>query len=390
MSTTSTTGTTAQRDIFFVANEVDELGGVARWQTQMATLLAERGHRVTVVGIAPAGVPMDLGDAPPFRTVTLHAVRPPGRWRPRTLRDRADLAARRREAAREASVRQAVERLSAMFRQARPGAVIVVTQVWAMEWVARADTAGHPVIGMSHESFESSRRSSRFGRVQKYYKDVDRLLLLTQEDADLWVGRGLNNVGVMPNPLPFVPDTASPLTEKVVCSIGRLEYAKGVDMLLDAWAEVAPGHPGWRLRLYGTGPDEAELRRQCTRLGLISSVEWAGRTDDVPGALHGSSVFVQSSRGEGFPLVLLEAMATGVPCAAFDCAPGVREIVQDGVDGLLARPGDITDLAGQLGRLMSDTELRETMGRRARENVQRYSPKAVTDRWEELFAFLER
>lgn len=88
--------------------------------------------------------------------------------------------------------------------------------------------------------------------------------------------------------------------------------------------------------MYGTGEDEAELRTLCTALGLDGSVDWRGRTDDVPGALADSSVFVQSSRGEGFPLALLEAMASGVPCAAFDCAPGVREIIRDGEDGLLA------------------------------------------------------
>ncbi|MFD5757690.1 glycosyltransferase family 4 protein, partial [Streptomyces sp. NPDC127044] len=189
-----------QRDIIFVANEVNELGGVARWQALMATLFAERGHRVTIVGIAPPEVPMDLGDNPPFATVTLYDERPPGRWQARTLRSRANLAARRREAARETGMREATERLSRIFRAAEPGALIIVTQVWAMEWVAIADTAGHPVIGMSHESYEYSRGSSRFQRVERYYKDVDRLLLLTREDADLWIGRGLNNVGYMPNP----------------------------------------------------------------------------------------------------------------------------------------------------------------------------------------------
>ncbi|MCL3997479.1 glycosyltransferase family 4 protein [Streptomyces lavenduligriseus] len=379
-----------QRDIIFVANEVNELGGVARWQALMAELFAEEGHRVTIVGIAPPEVPMDLGANPPFTTVTLYDERPPGRWQARTLLDRANLQARRREAAREESMRAAADRLSAIFRAARPGAMIIVTQVWAMEWVALADTAGHPVIGMSHESYEYSRGSSRFGRVARYYKDVDRLLLLTREDADLWIGRGMNNVGYMPNPLPMMPEIPSERTEKVVASIGRLGHQKGIDMLLDVWAEAAPKHPDWLLRIYGSGPDEEALRAQCTRLGLDDRVKWAGQTDDVAGALRGASVFVQSSRGEGFPLALLEAMACAVPCAAFDCAPGVREIVRDEEDGLLARPGNVPELAQKLGRLMEDSELRDRMGELARKNVQRYSPKVIRDRWEELFRFLER
>ncbi|MDH6226990.1 MULTISPECIES: glycosyltransferase family 4 protein [Streptomyces] len=378
------------RDIVLVGNEVDELGGVGRWQTFMARLFAERGHRVTVVGVAPAGSPFDLGEDPPFRTLTLHDARPPGRRPVRGLRGRIDPVARRREAVRERERREAAGRLTALLRESRPGAVVIVTQVWAMEWVALADTAGHTVIGMSHESFGTSRSSSRFARVKRYYKDVDRLLVLTREDADLWIGEGLNHVGFMPNPVPLEPGPPSPRTDKVVAAVGRLGYEKGYDLLLDAWAEVSPRHPGWRLRVHGSGPDEEALRRRCTALGLDGSVEWAGRTEDVAGALRRSSVFVLASRGEGFPLSLLEAMSRAVPCVAFDCAPGVREIVRHEEDGLLARPGDTAELARHLGRLLEDPGLRDGMGDRAYRNVRRFSPAAVTDRWEELFDLLER
>ncbi|MGW4047935.1 glycosyltransferase [Streptomyces sp. NPDC004721] len=375
-----------QRDIFFVANEVNELGGVGRWQIQMAESLAERGHRVTVVGVTPPNHPMALGDQPPFRTVTLYARRPPGRPRPRRLLGRFDPAVRRHET----HMRTAASRLSSLFQDARPGAMIIVAQVWAMEWVALADTAGHRVIGMTHESFETSRKSSRFARVKRYFKDVDRLLALTREDADHWGVEGMNNVGFMPNPLSIVPDTPSPRTEKVVVNVGRLSHEKGVDMLLDAWAEAAPKQPGWTLRIYGRGEAEAQLKRQRAELGLEDSVDFAGQTDDVPGALRGSSVFVQSSRGEGFPLVLLEAMATGVPCVAFDCAPGVREIVAHEENGLLARPGNTSELARHLVRLMADERLRDTMGDEALRSAHRFDPDVITQRWEDLFDFLER
>ncbi|MDX3095647.1 glycosyltransferase [Streptomyces sp. ME19-03-3] len=378
------------RDIFFVGNEADELGGVGRWQTQMARLLADRGHQVRVIGVAPARNPMDLGQDPGFATETLHAVRPrPQRRKGRSL-GTLNVVGLWRDARRTSEVRKAVDRLSELFRAARPGAMIIVTQVWAMEWVRLADTAEHTVIGMSHESFEASRTSSRFRRVEEYYPEADRLLLLTQEDADRWIRQGLNNVGFMPNPLPMMPDSPSPRTEKAVVSVGRLDDQKGVDMLLDAWAEAAPQVPGWKLRLYGTGEREAELRAQCTALGLDDSVEWMGQTNDVVGALHGASLFVQASRGEGFPLALLEAMACGLPCVAFDCAPGVHEIVQDEVDGLLARPGNVVELARHMVRMILDQDLRDTMGDLARNNVQRYSPERITTRWEDLFAFMER
>jgi glycosyltransferase involved in cell wall biosynthesis len=378
-----------QRDVFFVSNSVNELGGVTSWSHQMARLFTERGHRVHVVGITEPAVAQELGEVP-YPTTTLYDVHPPRVAPVRGLRGRLDVAERRLRAERAAGMRERAAKLTALLRAARPGAVVIVTQVWAMEWVALADTTGLTVIGMSHESFEYSKATSRFGRVQRYYKDVDRMLALTREDADRWIGQGMNNASFMPNPLPFMPDVPSPRTENVVVSVGRLHDQKGIDMLLDTWAEVAPHHPEWRLRIYGSGEDEEILKKQCTALGLDASVEWMGRTSDVPGALRGGSVFVLSSRGEGFPLALMEAMATGLPCAAFDCAPGVHEIVHDGEDGLLAALGNTGELARRLDTLMSDKELRDTMGEAARANIQRYTTEEIVRRWEELFAFLER
>lgn len=381
---------TVRRDIFIVGNEVDEMGGVTTWQARTARLLAARGHRVRIIGIAPARCPVDLGQSPPFATEILYSVRPPGPWRPRTALDRANVLARLRQARREAGQRQAAARLSEIFRTGGPGSVIIVTQVWAMEWVAMADTSGHLLIGMSHESFDAARRSSRFQRVRTFYRAVDRLLALTREDADLWIGQGLNNVDFMPNPMPVTPSAPSPRTGKVVVGVGRLSHEKGVDLLLDAWAEAAEQAPGWRLRLYGAGEEDEALRSQCTRLGLDATVDFAGPTDDVGAALGQAAVFVLPSRDEGFPLTLLEAMAYGLPCVAFDCAPGVREIVRDGEDGLLARPGNSSELARHLVRLMNDDQTRDRMGDSGFHSVRRFAPETVTDRWEDLFAFLER
>ncbi|MEV8032175.1 glycosyltransferase [Streptomyces sp. NPDC002742] len=379
----------AQRDIFFVSNSVDELGGVTSWSHQMARLFTERGHRVHVVGVTEPAVPQDLGEVP-YPTTTLYDVHPPSVGPARGLKGRLDLNRRRLRAERAAGMRERAAELTALFRAARPGAVVIVTQVWAMEWVALADTDGLTVIGMSHESFEYSRKTSRFRRVLKHYKDVDRMLALTREDADLWIGQGMNNASFMPNPLPFMPEVPSPRTGNVVVSVGRLHDQKGIDMLLDAWAETAPGHPDWRLRIYGSGEDEEILKKQCTALGLDDCVDWMGRTSDVPGALRSGSVFVLSSRGEGFPLALMEAMATGLPCAAFDCAPGVHEIIRDGEDGLLATLGNTGELARRLDTLMSDKALRDSMGEAARANIQRFTTDEVVRRWEGLFAFLER
>lgn len=389
---TEQTAVSGGRDIFFVSNSVDEMGGVTTWSHQMARQFADRGHRVHVIGItpAPAGRAHEFPAELPYATTTLYDAHPPHVGSLRGLKGKLNAAERMRHRARAAGMREQADKLTALFAAARPGAIVIVTQVWAMEWVALSDTKGLTVIGMSHESYQASAASSRLARVKRYYKDVDRLLVLTPGDADLWIRNGMDNVGHLPNPLPFMPKAPAPRTEKVVACIGRLSHEKGVDMLLDAWAEVAPRHPDWKLRIYGAGDEEETLRRHATSMRLDDSVEWMGRTSDVLGALRGASVFAQASRAEGFPITLLEAMAAGVPCAAFDCAPGVREIIRDGEDGLLARLGNTIELGAHISTLIADDELRDRMGDAAWQNVQRYAAEEITDRWEDLFLFLER
>lgn len=380
------------RDIFFVSNSVNEVGGVTSWSHQLARLFSERGHRVHLVGVVPPpeGRVHELAADLPFKTTTLYSQHPPSVRPLRGLKGKLNVVEQRRHAAREAGMREQAAKMSALFRAAKPGGVVIVTQVWAMEWVALADTAGLSVIGMSHESFETCKRSSRFDRVKRFYADVDRMLTLTREDADRWIRQRMDNVGFMPNPLPFFPEVPSDRSRKHVVSIGRLHEEKGVDMLLEAWAKVAPQHPDWTLRVYGSGEEEEVLRKQAADLGITDTVAWMGRTADVPGALRESAVFALSSRGEGFPLAPMEAMATAVPCVAFDVAPGVHEIISDGVDGLLAPPGNITEFARHLDTLMSDKDLRDTMGEAARENIQRFSTDEIVGRWENLFTLVER
>jgi glycosyltransferase involved in cell wall biosynthesis len=377
------------RDIFIVCNSVDELGGVTTWSHRMAGLFAARGHRVHLIGITPAGTAHALPDGAVYPMTTLYDEHPPPAWRPRTLVDRLNAPARARQSRRRAGMREQARKLSQLFRAAGPHAVVIVAQVWAMEWVELADTGGLTVIGMSHESYRACERSSRYARVLRHYAGVDRFLALTREDADLWARAGMSNAGFMPNALPWLPARISARTEKTVATVARLSHEKGIDLLLDAWRLAVTENPGWVLHVHGAGEEEAELREQSVRLGVDASVRWMGPTRDVPGALSAASLFALPSRAEGFPLTLLEAMVSGLPCVAFDVAPGVRGIIDDGVDGFLAAPGNPRSFADRLGQLMGDGELRDTMGDRAARSVLRFAPEKVVKRWEELFAFLE-
>ncbi|WP_406283997.1 glycosyltransferase family 4 protein [Embleya sp. NBC_00896] len=380
----------AGRDIFIVCNNIEELGGLQRWAHHTAAILAGHGHNVNLVGIMPPAEPHAFEPDSSYRTTVLYETPPPNAWSPKRLRDHGNVPARVRELRRRDGARRMADRLTAMFRTARPGAVVIVPQVWAMEWVALADTSGLRVIGMSHESFDASKMSSRRARVKRYFSDVDRLLLLTREDAEAWARDGMNNTGELPNPLPIEPTTSSDRSHKVVVSLGRFSPEKGYDLLLEAWAEIVPEHPDWTLRLYGGGAEDEALRAQALHLGITGNVEFPGPTADVEGALRDGAIFALSSRAEGFPMSLLEAMSMGLPCVAFDCAPGVREIIADGSNGMLIARGNTESFAAALRTVMTDAGLRDRLGEQALKDVQRYTPASILQRWEDLFEFVYR
>lgn len=380
------------RDVFIVCNNIEELGGVQRWAHHLAGLLTGRGHRVRLIGIRRPPDPHDLGGTPPYGTEVLHRRwdLPAMRWRPARPLDHLDLPARLRDRRRAAAVRWGATRLSELFAGSRPGGVVIVAQIWAMEWVRSADTRGLKVIGMSHESYRASRRSSRHARIMEDYAEADRLLALTAEDADAWARAGMTNADHLPNPLHVTPRAPAEPPDRAVMCAGRLSREKGVDMALRAWALVSPRHPEWRLRLYGSGAQERALRRLAVALGIAPSVEFRGVTGDIEGALARSAVFALPSREEGFPMSVMEAMAHGLPTVAFDCAPGVRELLTHETDALLVRPGDIPAFGAALDLLMDDADLRARLGAAARESVLRFHPDGVLDRWERLFDLLNR
>jgi glycosyltransferase involved in cell wall biosynthesis len=373
--------------VFIVANNIEELGGAIRFAHTLAALLSGQGHRVCLVGISHAREVFDYGADLPYRTFVVHERQPPRRVEPTGLH-RLNPVAHLRRSARDLMQRVGARRLSRLLGESAPHGVVIVTQVYAMEWVQLANTRGLHVIGMSHESFVASQASTRYTRVLRYYRDVDRLLLLTQADADNWAVHGLSNIGVMPNPLGLQADSPSPVEDKTVVSLGRFSSEKGFDLLLDAWAEIADRFPDWSLDLYGDGADEDELREQCARLAL-TTVRFRGRTADVPGVLRAASVYALASRHEGMPVVLTEALEFGVPCVAFDVSAGVREVVTHGKDGLVVAPGNTSRFADALATLMADPLLRRRYGEHGRESMRRFAPERIAERWEREFLLLD-
>jgi glycosyltransferase involved in cell wall biosynthesis len=250
------------------------------------------------------------------------------------------------------------------------------------------DAAGHGVaaIGQEHMHLAAHPRAIR-AQIARRYPALDALSVLTERDRHDYAGLvGDERVVAIPNAVPAPPGPAAALTEPLVVGAGRLTPQKGFGRLLRAFAPVAERHPGWRLRICGAGPRRGALTRRADALGLDGAAVIGGPVRDLDAVLAAASIFVLSSRFEGLPLVLLEAMAHGLAVVSFDCPTGPREVIRDGHDGLLVADGDVGALSAAIEALVADEALRHRLGAAARETARRWSPDAAAARWEELLA----
>ena len=217
----------------------------------------------------------------------------------------------------------------------------------------------------------------------KQLKRLDRFVVLTEEDKLAWPE--LKNVSVIPDPLSFVPTAQSTLGVKRVIAVGRYVYQKGFDLLLQAWAKIERQCPDWMLVVYGDG-DRAPYEQMMRNLGIDTSrCLLNGPTTDIQREYVNSSLFVFTSRFEGFGMVLVEAMACGLPVVSFACPCGPKDIVRDGEDGFLVENGNIDELVQQLMKLMVDHRLRTAFARHAQQNAQRFNIEQTALRWKSVF-----
>lgn len=218
----------------------------------------------------------------------------------------------------------------------------------------------------------------------RYINKYDRFVVLTEKDARCW--SEFSNVLVIPNVLPFYPETGSFRTERRVISMGRLSIPKGFHYLIDVWCIVNKARPDWVLDIYGTGEEYSALIEHISRLGLSGCVSIHMPESDVESICKSASIYTMTSLYEGFGLALAEAMSCGLPCVAFDCPGGVSEIVVDEDTGYIVPVGNVQLFADRILKLIDDEELRYCMGDKARFDVKKYLPENVMPRWVDLFS----
>jgi GalNAc-alpha-(1->4)-GalNAc-alpha-(1->3)-diNAcBac-PP-undecaprenol alpha-1,4-N-acetyl-D-galactosaminyltransferase len=220
------------------------------------------------------------------------------------------------------------------------------------------------------------------------YRYADLVTVLTQNALPFYPAhRGYRTI-VMPNPVIAPSGSAEIGTERVLSNpsliaIGRLHPQKGFDLLIEAFDRIRDKYPDWQLTILGEGPMRSALEERRLQLQLTDRVHMPGLVTNVPDYLRQADLFVMPSRFEGFPMALCEAMAYGLPVLAADCLSGPRDIIEDGVNGVLVKTEDIDALAAQLDALMADPVKRQQLASNAPQILNRFGVEQVMKMWAE-------
>ena len=242
------------------------------------------------------------------------------------------------------------------------------------------------------ESHETNFLKEAFSKVWmhvlvKQLRRLDRFVVLTHEDAANWPE--VPHVQVMPNPVEHQAGSPCHGEQKVVIAVGRYSYQKGFDLLLQAWQKVQEKHPDWQLHVFGGG-ERAPYEQMAGDLGITQSVRLNPPTSRIGEEFMASSLFVLSSRFEGFPMVLIEALGYGMPIVSYTCPCGPKDCLKDGVNGLLVPEGNIPMLAESINWMIEHPEERKRMGKEAHLTARRYHIDAIMPQWVGLFEELAK
>lgn len=219
-------------------------------------------------------------------------------------------------------------------------------------------------------------------------RKYDCLVTLTQEDLETnW--QGYNNIVVIPNPSDINPNKTAILEAPRVISIGRLTHQKDFASLIRAFSRVVARFPDWHLDIFGDGPDHPDLLSEINALSLSDSVHLRGETTSVEKELLSSSIFALSSKFEGLPMVLIEALLCGLPVVSYSCPCGPKDIIKDRENGFLVPPENESLLAEKICDLIEDKDLRKKMGENAAESSKQFLTDTIISKWMDLFYSLK-
>lgn len=278
------------------------------------------------------------------------------------------------------------------IKQYKPNAIVGIMELCSFVSKVASAFTHIPVVATVHNSFERplNDKMSKWEIFQKFYLNKLYKCVTVLTDADQkFIGNRLKNTVVMPNPLCLPINSSFSKKEKIVLAAGRIDawYYKGFDVLLTAWAKVAKKYPDWKLQIAGQWRHE-ESKRLLDKIAVetnsLNSIEYLGFQSNMQSIYERASIFVLSSRYEGFGLVLIEAMSQGCACIACDYKGRQAEILEDGKSGLLCPVDSVVDLEKAIETVIENNELRSSLQHLAIKRVAYYSVDNSIKRWKKL------
>jgi GalNAc-alpha-(1->4)-GalNAc-alpha-(1->3)-diNAcBac-PP-undecaprenol alpha-1,4-N-acetyl-D-galactosaminyltransferase len=363
------------RRITFVISSLTS-GGAERVMSTMANAWAEAGNAVTIITLTARSVEPFYPLDPAVSRIGL------GRARPSPTPAHAALGNVTR-----------VKALRTAIRSSRPDVIISFLDTTNVLTLLATRGIKVPVVVAEHTDPGLKHLHPAWSRLRAWtYPWAARLVVLSESSKAFFPDKIRRNTVIIPNPVAIDPPhgpVEKPM-RPLVAAMGRFGPEKGFDMLIDAFAMIAPQLPDWDLVIWGEGDLRPELTAHRDRLGLTERIHFPGRTTAPHDELRKAEIFVLSSRREGFPMVLAEAMACGLPGVAFNISSGIPDILRDHHDGLLVPSGDTRALAKSLASLMTDDRRRADMARNAPDVLERYGVATVMSVWNQLIEDVSR
>jgi len=379
--------------VLFLLNDGFAIGGTVRTTFNLAGALAARGHDVEVLSTRRRRDVPQLAVDPRVRLMSLLEDRPehpdyvaddPKRGRPVRVYPAADY--------RSAGYDLLAEDRYQRYLRASDADVLIATRAGLIAYAAKFAPDRMVRIGQEHLTRMQQRKAMR-EELPRHIRKLDAYVTVSARDAEDYRAnlRRLRGTRVLfiPNgvPAPYVAPSTG--TAKIVVAAGRLIAMKRYDLLIRAFAKVVAQHPDWQLRIYGGGEESQPLRRLVLELGLHNHVLMMGSFSPLDPEWAKGAIAAAPADKEPFGMTLVEAMRCGVPVVSTDAPWGPREILAEGVDGLLTAVGDVDAMGDALLKLVGDEAGRRVMADAALRNSARYDPDAIAARYEELFEELK-
>jgi glycosyltransferase involved in cell wall biosynthesis len=283
------------------------------------------------------------------------------------------------------------KKLQEYIKKIQPDCIIVCDFALKSFSIPFLINAKVPIIFEAHGSRFNEYKDSRFFGFTNKFKYTYRnysasqffsFVALSEESLNEW---SVKNSIVIPNPLWIETKSFSDLKPKKIIAVARHSYEKGIDRLLQIWKLVVEKHPDWLLEIYGKQNKDLVLLNLAKKLKIEKNVAFVNPVKNIQQKYIEASILVMTSRNEALPMVLIEAMACGLPCVAYDCPVGPKAIIQNNKNGFLIEDGNKDSFVEKLNLLIEDENLRMKMSGEAIKSVEKYDLESIMNQWKVLF-----